>query len=229
MRFYLLGPTPRRDDKVPLETTDAFPGVVIVDCTACGTRGIMPAVRAGKLPVEILIRDAAYLDDIEQASSSILLSSKCRDAITSAGLNGIQFYDPAGYALKRDTPKLREVLRQARDVFRFQVAHVHGRGGRIAGKSGMTLRKSCDVCGWREWLLPENGYRVDEGQWDGSDFFHVDEGPLFMSERAVQALTSAGLSNFAAVPADEFRPPPNYTQFFTGPENTSRISNDTRT
>jgi hypothetical protein len=54
MRFYFLWPSPRRDNKIPLETTDQHPGVIIVNCPACGTRGIMPAVRAGRLPVEIL-------------------------------------------------------------------------------------------------------------------------------------------------------------------------------
>lgn len=210
MRFYILWRTPRRDNKIPLTTTDQHPGVVIVNCPACGTRGLMPAVRTGKLQVELLVRDAAYLDDIEQAGSTGLASRKFREAVASAGLTGIEFYDPVGYKLKRDTPRYQEVMRQARDVFQFQVFRFTGHGGCIAQKSGMVLRKSCDVCGWREWTLPEHGYHVDESQWDGSDFFHVEEGPGFMTERAVQVLQAANLSNFGAMAADEFRLPPNY-------------------
>ena len=212
MKFYMVKRTPRRDNKIPLETTDAHPGIVLVNCPACGTRGIMPAVRTSRLPVEILVRDVAYLDDLEQASSTFLASRRMREAITSAGLTGIEFYDPVGYKVKRDTPKFQEVLRQARDVFQFQVVRFTGRGGSIAQKSGMLLRKSCDKCGWREWTLPEHGYHVDEFQWDGNDFFHVEEGPGFMSERAVKALQAANLSNFGAMPADEFRLPAGYKQ-----------------
>ena len=186
VKCYLLKLSPRRDNKIPLETTDAYPGVVLVNCPACGTRGIMPAVRTPKLPVEILVRDTAYLDDIELAGSTELASRKVREAITSAGLTGIEFSEPVGYKLKRDTPKFQEVLRQARDVLQFQVVRFIGRGGSIAHKSGMILRKSCDKCGWREWTLPEHGYHVDEAQWDGSDFLHVEEGPAFMSERAAK-------------------------------------------
>ena len=212
MKFYILRRTPRRDNKIPLETTDDYPGSVLVNCPACGAIGIMPASNTGRLPVEILVRDVGYLDDLEQASSTFLASRKMREAITSAGLTGIEFYDLVGYKLKRDTHKLQEVLRQARDVFQFQVLRFTGRSGSIGQKSGMILRKSCDKCGWREWTLPEHGYHVDESQWDGSDFFHVEEGPGFMSERAVQLLQAANLSNFGAILAEEFRLPAGYKQ-----------------
>jgi hypothetical protein len=213
MLFYMLKRKPRRDSKIPLETTDAHPGCVIVNCAACGTRGIEPHSTCGRIPVELLVRDAAYVDDIEQASTTLLFSRTFRDAVTAAGLTGIEFYDPVGYKLKRDTPKFQEVLRQIREEFQFQVGHVTGSGGSIARSSSVRLCESCDVCGWRAWTLPEKGFHIDPAQWDGADFFRVLEyAPFFMSERAVQVLQAAKLSNFGAIPADEFRLPPNYRQ-----------------
>lgn len=206
MGFYLLRRPARKDDRVPLGVSEEHQGCIIVRCAHCGVIGVLPHRIGGKVDLEIEIKDVAYLDDIEQAFTKLLVSKKYRDAVMSHGLTGIEFYPPLGYRLKTKKKGAEEMIIKCRDHFQFQAIHVTGRGGSIAKTSGVRLRKSCEKCGWEEWTLPENGIYVDEKQWDGTDFFYVDEfGSMLMSQRAVDALSQAQLSNFAAQPAEEYR------------------------
>jgi hypothetical protein len=165
--------------------------------------------KLGKVPVEILIKDVVdELDDIEQASTVLMASKQFRDTVTSAGLTGIEFYPPLGYVLRGKNKLFERMLRQCREEKNFEIIHVSGKGGSVADASGLELLKSCEACGWIEWSLPKNGFHVNKTQWDGSDFFHVKEfGPFFMTERAKDVLSSAGISNFGAQPIDEYRSP----------------------
>jgi len=207
MEFYLLDRLPGKDGRVPLSTTEEHSGDIVVDCASCGTRGILPKCMCGKLPVDILVKDVGFLEDIEQAATVLLASRKFRQAVASAGLTGIEFYPPLGYRSPSKNQEFRRMIRRCREELQYAVIDVTGRGGSVALTSGLELRKSCDVCGWREWTLPEEGFYVDERQWDGSDFFHVEEyGPFFMTQRAVDVLSGAGLSNFGAELATECRP-----------------------
>lgn len=214
MRFYLFDTTIREDGKVPLTTTNKHRGCLIVNCPVCKTRGLLGKNRIGKVDVEILVRDIAPLEDIEQASTVLLASKKFRDAICSAGLTGVEFYPPVGYITNGRMPRYHEVIRQCKKDIQFKIIHVTGKGGSVTHTSGVRLIMSCDVCGWKQWSLPENGFVIDESQWDGSDFFHVVEyGPFFLSERAVKVLDQANLSNFFAQLSTDYRPGklPDYT------------------
>jgi len=137
-----------------------------------------------------------------------LASRRFRDAVADVGLTGIEFYPVIGYQLRHDNKMFKDTLRRIRDDADYQVIHVTGRGGSIAKTSGIQLVKSCDACGWVEWSMPEDGIHVDESQWDGSDFIHVKEyGDFFMSQRAVDALSRAGLNNFGYKPIEEIKNP----------------------
>lgn len=206
MIFYLLDRPARKDDKVPLDTTEAHPGCVIVKCADCGVTGIMPHRKGGKVPIELAIYDVTYLDDIEQAFTTLLASKKFQESASSNYLTGIEFYQPLGYQLRTKKKGADEMIRKCRDEFQFQAIHVTGRGGSIAKTSHVKLRESCQKCGWEEWSLPETGIYVDENQWDRSDFFYVDEfGAMLMSQKAVDALSEANLSNFGAQPTEDYR------------------------
>ena len=208
MNFYLLLCEARRDDKIPLTVTERHRGCIIVNCSVCGVRGVMPLIKSGKLPVEIKVKCVAYLDDIEQAFTIFLASRRVQDAVKSNGLTGLEFYPPVGFVRGTREEGVDEMIRKCREELQYQVMHVTGRGGSIAKTSGAGLEDWCLTCGWESWFPPKNGIYVDERQWDGSDFFRVDEfNPMLISERAVQALTDARLSNFYALPAEEFRPP----------------------
>lgn len=207
MQFYMLRRPPRADDKIPLDVTDENLGCVLVNCPACGTQGIMPKQLSPWVPIEIRVQSLGYLDDIEQAFSTLLVSQKFRDAVVAAGLVGMEFKSPVGFTSKIKKPSYQKVVEEARDVLRLEAIWVTGRGGSVAETSGVRLQKSCDDCGWHAWTLPERGYHIDEEQWDGSDFFYVEEsGALFMTQRAVDVLEAAGLSNFGASPAEDYRP-----------------------
>ena len=207
MRFYFFDKKPSRDGKYPLGTTEEHRGCKIINCPVCGTRGLLPKCMCGRLDVEILVKTIGCLEDIAQASTVNLVSKKVRDAIFRAGLTGVEFYPPVGYKTRGRKPEYQEMIRQCRDDLQYEVIHVTGDGGSVAETSGVRLRKSCDVCGWRAYTLPEDGFVIDENQWDGSDFFHVKEyGPFFISERAANILYQAELSNFFAQLSTDYRP-----------------------
>jgi hypothetical protein len=208
MKFYLLRKN-RTHGKVPFSTTDEYMGCKLVNCSVCGTRGMIGKNQLGKVPVELLVKDVVdKLDDIEQASTVLLASRKFRDTVADAGLTGIEFYPVVGYQSKGKNKLFQEMVRRCRDEADYQVIHITGSGGSIAQSSRVELTMSCDACGWVEWSLPRNGFHIDEAQWDGSDFFNVKEfAPFFMSEKAVEVLSNAGLSNFGALLATEYRVP----------------------
>jgi len=208
MNFYMLN-RPATHGKVPLTTTDRNVGAKIIDCPVCGTRGMIGKNKLGRVPVEIVIKDVAdELDDIEQASTVLLASRKFREAVARVRLTGMEFYPPVGYECTGSNKQFQRTLRLCREEKAFEVMHVTGSGGSVAEASGLELLKSCDACGWTEWSLPKDGFYVDESQWDGSDFFHVKEyGPFFMTQRAVDSLWRAGLSNFGARDIAEYRSP----------------------
>ena len=207
MRFYIFRKKPSRDGKYPLGTTNENPGCKIINCPVCRTKGLLPKCRCGRLDVEILVKAIGYLEDIKQASTVLLVSKKVREVISQAGLTGAEFYPPVGYRTRGRKPAYQEMIRQCRDDVQYEVIHVTGDGGSVAETSGVRLEESCDVCGWRAYTLPENGFVIDESQWDGSDFFHVKEfGPFFISERAADILYQGELSNFFAQLSTDYRP-----------------------
>jgi hypothetical protein len=207
MRFCLLRPTAPHDDKIPFETTEENPGDVVVRCEVCGARTFLPKQISGRMPVEILIQQIGYLEDIEQAGITFLGSAKFREAVRSAGLTGIEFYPLVGYKLKRDGPRYLSLLDKARNVLQYEAIEVTGRADFDIQKSGMVIGQPCPTCRNIRWEAPSNGYHINESRWDGSDFFYCEVGPVFITERAVSALKCAGLSNFGATPAEEFRNP----------------------
>ena len=208
MNFYFLR-KPSTHGQVPFSTTDRHMGAKIVDCPVCGTRGMIGKNKLGRVPVEIVIRDIVdELDDIEQAGTVLLGSRKFREAVAAGGLTGIEFYPPVGYQTVGKNKLFQNMVRKSRDEKAFEVIHVTGDGGSVAENSGLHLVKSCDVCGWNEWSLPKDGFHVDGSQWDGSDFVHVREfGPFFITEKAVEVLSHAGLSSFGAKLITEYRSP----------------------
>jgi len=207
MKFFLLKRSARQDNKIPLDASDKHPGCVLVNCESCDTHGVWPKNKADRVDIEVVIRDVAHLDDIEQAFTTLLGSQTVQEVVNHNNLTGMEFYSPLGYSIDTTKQGAEQMVAQCRDELRFQVMHVVGRGGSIAESSDVHLAKSCSLCGWEEWSQPENGIIVDESQWDGSDFFYVNEfGAMLMSERAVDILPSARLCNYGDSPAEEFQP-----------------------
>ncbi len=208
MKFFLLKRRPRESRKVPFTTSAEHRGDVAVNCAECGAIGLIPKSLLGEVPVEIVVKDIAPLEDIEQAGSVLLASVRFREAVERGGLVGISFYDPVGYKTKGRRKGLDALVAHAQSELHLQVMHITGRGGSLVGRAGVEKVKTCDACGWQEYTLPPEGFDVDEEAWDGSDFFHCEGyAPFFMSERAVEVLQQAGLSNFDALNAKDYRPP----------------------
>src|SRR2546429_1657216 len=99
MEFYLLDRSSQREWRIPLQTTQRYPGYVVVNCKVCGTTGIVPQSKSGLMPVEIAIQGVGLLQDIEQAGTTLLASKKMQDLVTRHGLSGMDFYAPVGYQI----------------------------------------------------------------------------------------------------------------------------------
>ena len=72
---------------------------------------------------------------------------------------------------------------------------VTGWGGVIPSEFGLRLVESCSACGLKEYSLDMDPERlIDEGQWDGSDFFKVwPFGITFVTDRVAQLMQEHGL------------------------------------
>lgn len=59
---------------------------------------------------------------------------------------------------------------------------------------------ACEICGRMEFPAPKN-IVVDERQWDGSDFFFVDENPsvIVVTERVAEFVATKAFSNLATI------------------------------
>lgn len=143
------------------------------------------------------------VDDIVSPGGIKAVSHRFREAYRKGKLKGARFVDPVGIVTERDGPRYRETVRRIEAERKIKIMWVQGHGGSIAKTRRLKVLRQCDICGWIEWSVPRNFHvKLDPKQWDGSDFLHVIEyGPVFMTERAVQVLSEAGLTNFGADPA----------------------------
>lgn len=189
-----------------IETTDDFPGYIITNCPVCRNCGLE------KLPSHVTPRVELHVHKPGRVGDIIFLapcpnafSERARRAIARAGLKGVRFVKPVGVKLDGKGPRYAETLRQINDVVKPKIMHATGDGGSIARTNKVRLKYHCEYCGSRDWTLPRGKVKVSRAEWDGSDFFRVREyGPLFLTQRAVDVLMSAGLDNFAARPRGIF-------------------------
>jgi hypothetical protein len=69
-------------------------------------------------------------------------------------------------------------------------------GGYAHKASGIILRFECEACGLKRFSSFEHGIQIDEGQWDGSDFFTLrDCAGVFCSEKCRSVVLEQNLTN----------------------------------
>ena len=205
--MYYFTTLPRGDHTFPFDVTDAHPGCVLFNCPVCETQGVWPKARSERTDIEIRIRDVGVLEDIEQVFTSFIVSKKFVRACQSAKLSGIEFYRPLRYLVDTNRSGADELVLRCQNEMKYRAIDITGRGGSIAQTSNLKLLKACTACGWEEWSSPQNGIFIDEQQWDGSDFFFVNEiDMILMTDQAVRILNNAKLSNFGTQPAEDYRP-----------------------
>lgn len=204
MKFFMLDYVFREDDSFPLKVDLTCPGGIRIDCPTCGTIALMPA------PVDIRVKvvDVAPLQDLEQVLSTLLVSRKFRDAVANADLLGASFRPVLDFLPSSKKAGVSKMIDLCKNEFAFQAIWADPNGASIEHSNGVRCIKRCTECGWEEWSLPTRPLDLDSSQWHGADFFQIRElpGPVFMTERAMEVLSAAGLSNFCAKPAEEYRP-----------------------
>lgn len=180
-----------------IETTDAHPGYYIINCPVCGTQGLLSYPRVMNHRAGIIITRPGTLDDIIFLGPSVwAMSRKAQEAVCDGGLTGIRWNPPIEITSMGKSAAWRNTARQIRH-FDMRIASIIGRGGSIAKTSKVRITSRCDYCGWITWSRHPRTIRVDAGQWDGSDFFVIDEyRDRLFTQRAADTLISAGLSGF---------------------------------
>ena len=84
---------------------------------------------------------------------------------------------------------------------------ITGRGGEADPQSGIELLSSCEACGFREYSDAQDGIRVAERNWDGTDFFTVNGYPglILITERVRDLIVTRELENCALTPAEDWK------------------------
>lgn len=185
-----------------LDTSDRYPGVLIVWCDVCGVKGMMRDRTVTCRPTGLDVTAPGKLDDIVKLCvGGIALSEHVWQCVRAASLTGMKPRKPKEVVSKKRFRAWLATRQRVHDMG-FQIGDVTGRGGSIAESSHVKVIESCSACGWIGYSKPRGRLRIDECQWDGSDFFRVDEyDPVLFTDRAAHALAKARLSNFLAEPA----------------------------
>jgi hypothetical protein len=84
---------------------------------------------------------------------------------------------------------------------------VTGWGGLAAPAAGMSLIRSCSVCGLRNYSIEDPSQLIDPAAWDGSDLFFVWPFPqyFFASDRLADILRREKVSGLELIPAPDIR------------------------
>lgn len=80
-----------------------------------------------------------------------------------------------------------------------------GKGGDVTQISEIEIKTKCDVCNHITYSSYENGLKIDESQWDGSDFFTVWPLPRFIlvTERVKKFIEEHKLRNVKFTPIEK--------------------------
>lgn len=180
-------------------------GYAVLPCTTCGPElWRHPIGERYRLCLEV--RRGGELDDFPMTAPADVVTYKVVEAIRRAGLTGVDFIEPEFIRAGNHRKAVAELVRRCRDFYRPHGLLITGRGGSIVESSGLRLKSVCPACRRQRWTQPGRGLRIDPAQWDGSDFFRVEEySPIIITERAADVLNAAGLSNFKATPAESIR------------------------
>lgn len=118
-----------------------------------------------------------------------------------AGLSGIRWVDPVEVVTDERGPTWSGTIRRIQNL-ELRIAAIGGRGGSIAKANGVKVTRRCEYCGWITWSKRPRSIKIDPEQWDGSDFFCIEEfRERLFTARAAETLASVNLTGFSAEPA----------------------------
>lgn len=185
-----------------IEMTDMDPGFYIINCPVCGIRGLLPYPRIATHRAGLLITRPGTVDDLVFSGPGVwAMSARAQEAIKRSKLSGIRWTSPTEIVCKGSGPAWKQTVRRIEGMG-FKIATVVGSGGSVAKTNNVRVTKHCTCCGWITWSRRPKVLKIDARQWDGSDFFVIEEyrARLF-TQRAADAMAAARLSGFTAEPA----------------------------
>jgi hypothetical protein len=145
---------------------------------------------------------SGYIADFSQTMlGDIVISDHARQILQAEGLTGFE--------LRIVKVGARPAKLESSEFKKFWEFLVTGVGGAAHSDSGISLMRTCNGCGLKEYSAFDSGLIVDESNYDGSDFFTVNEYPKYIlcSERAKSIVEMNRLTNISFVDSSELRWP----------------------
>jgi hypothetical protein len=205
-KFWVLD-RPAEDDNTAYATIGGagdLPIWTTSQCSACGRLWKKKQIRS--LRVELY--GSSITDFIWCDSDEIIISESLKNLFMKSDLGGLDFRQIDVVAWWRVDPATSEMVdwgnyESPPPLFQMVIL---GKGGSILPQNKVHVKSACNVCGVISYEPLQNGISVDVNQWDGSDFFVMDEFPgyVLMTERALNFLDENRVRNFIATPAESF-------------------------
>lgn len=177
-------------------STDLERGYYVINCPMCHTRGALPYPARARYTVALKITKPGTVDDILWVgSNNSVMSSRARGVVRTCRLSGIRFVQPTLIECEGRGAAWNATARilKAGD---YRIANVTGWGGSVSRLNNVRVTEQCNYCGWMWWSRCPSHLFIDLRQWDGSDFFAIEEYRFrFMTQRAADALAAEGLTN----------------------------------
>jgi hypothetical protein len=199
----------------------------------CRVCGISPGIR--RPPVRLLIKGTPLPDVISLAPQELVVKNRVKEAVEAAGFTGIQYLQPQVeiatdkyvegkwelYLVEEKKSRLYyippEEIQTGAPLEGLPLWHLVVTGqARLQPQNNCVPVQECHACGRAVYSTWDGGLLVDEGQWDGSDFFRLVEhgGFVVVTEQVKDLFELHRFTGVQFVPLDEkvdkfarFRPP----------------------
>lgn len=151
---------------------------------------ITPGAEIGLPKAELRQHDPP--DFMHPFPGQVIVRARVLDELVAAGLTGFR-------AIRVQVAWARQPKGRMEDPPTLYELFVTGEGWRVG--VDLTTITTCQHCG--RTIFPQLGdLAVDEGRWDGTDFFHIDRNPniVVVSERVCEILSAHGFTNWECIP-----------------------------
>jgi hypothetical protein len=120
----------------------------------------------------------------------------------------LEFFDQAGFQGYAVAPAIVKFARTSRRAPDFWELVAKGSAGMASPESGSKVLSVCPGCGLDRYSrITAPSMLIDQSQWDGSDFFHVQpvSASIFVTDRVVQALGQSQFKGWGAYSLEEMK------------------------
>jgi hypothetical protein len=170
-----------------------------VECDLCGIR---PIARVGSTAVRFDHQDD--LVDITRTADGVIVRRRVAETFEEKDIAGWR----SGALEVAAAPELGE----------FDLAYcelvIIGHSREYASLAGLQIDNECPICGRRSYSFPQQGIKMPERCWDGSDIFVIDELPglTIVTDLVRRAIEQYRLTGVECIPIAEWSDPLGWLQ-----------------